>query len=156
VRHVNAKSFESPPTQLTVNQAAGVTVHAAAAAAAAVQPAKVSDLMQFALVFTSYDRIQQNDFVQQQSVSFHHLPARFPACRHGLSTGTSSPQTQAARNAPPPLQSLTSVCALCVSANFNAWGMLRGHGDKNPHMHLKHGSGQEMFHGPAQLAADLH
>jgi hypothetical protein len=41
VRHVNAKSFESPPIQLTLNQAAGVSVSAAgAAAAAAVQPAK--------------------------------------------------------------------------------------------------------------------
>jgi hypothetical protein len=32
------RAFESPPTQLTVNQAAGVTVNAAAAAA--VQPAE--------------------------------------------------------------------------------------------------------------------
>jgi hypothetical protein len=37
------RAFESPPTQLTVNQAAGVTADAAAAAvAAAVQPAKAS------------------------------------------------------------------------------------------------------------------
>jgi hypothetical protein len=41
VLYVNAKSFESPPTQLTVNQAAGVTANAAAAAVA-VQPAKAS------------------------------------------------------------------------------------------------------------------
>jgi hypothetical protein len=33
------RAFESPPTRLTVNQAAGVTVNAAAAA---VQPAKAS------------------------------------------------------------------------------------------------------------------
>jgi hypothetical protein len=36
------RAFESPPTQLTVNQAAGITVNAAAAAAAAVQPAEAS------------------------------------------------------------------------------------------------------------------
>jgi hypothetical protein len=34
------RALESPPTQLTVNQAAGVAVNAAAAAA--VQPAKAS------------------------------------------------------------------------------------------------------------------
>jgi hypothetical protein len=32
VRHVKKRAFESPPTQLTVNQAAGVAVNAAAAA----------------------------------------------------------------------------------------------------------------------------
>jgi hypothetical protein len=36
------RAFESPPTQLTVNQDAGVAVNAAAAAAAVVQPAKAS------------------------------------------------------------------------------------------------------------------
>jgi hypothetical protein len=41
VRHVNAEELlESPPTQLTVNQAAGIAVSAAAAAAG--QPAKAS------------------------------------------------------------------------------------------------------------------
>jgi hypothetical protein len=36
------RAFESLPTQLTVNQAAGIAVNAAAAAAAAFQPAKAS------------------------------------------------------------------------------------------------------------------